>query len=133
MSSLKSRLLAPDVYVEKHPLFGTEVYLRRLTIAELDRYEQTLKKAQDSGSNTQASIAGANLILQTICDKAGQHLPKEELPTAKELIATKSTPTLIEALKFVQQFSCGSVWIALKKLTDSARLRFLFQLADRWG
>ncbi|WP_119711445.1 hypothetical protein [Arsenophonus endosymbiont of Aleurodicus floccissimus] len=25
------------------------------------------------------------------------------------------------------------VWIALKKLIDSARLGFLFQLADRWG
>lgn len=114
MSSLKSRLLAPDVYVEKHLLFGTEVYLRRLTIAELDTYEQTLKKAQDSGSNTQASIAGANLILQTLCDKAGQPLPTEELPTAEELIATKSTHTLIEALKFVQQFSCGSLDSAKK-------------------
>ncbi|WGM01787.1 phage tail protein [Arsenophonus nasoniae] len=109
MSSLKSRLLAPDSYVEKHPLFGAEVYLRRLTIAELDTYEQTLKKAQASGSNTQASIAGANLILQTICNKSGQPLPTEELPTAEELIATKSTHALIETLKFVQQFSCGSL------------------------
>ncbi|WGM00603.1 phage tail protein [Arsenophonus nasoniae] len=109
MSSLKARLLAPDSYVEKHAIFDVDVYLRRLTIAELDTYEQALKQAQDSGSNTQASIAGANLILKTLCDKAGKPLPAEELPTAEELIATKSTQSLIEALKFVQQFSCGSL------------------------
>uniref|UniRef100_A0A3B0MFH1 Uncharacterized protein n=1 Tax=Arsenophonus endosymbiont of Trialeurodes vaporariorum TaxID=235567 RepID=A0A3B0MFH1_9GAMM len=84
MSSLKARLLAPDSYVEKHAIFDVDVYLRRLIIAELDTYEQALKQTQDSGSNTQASIAGANLILKTLCDKAGKPLPTEELPTAEE-------------------------------------------------
>ncbi|MFS1564118.1 MAG: phage tail protein [Candidatus Arsenophonus phytopathogenicus] len=114
MSSLKSRLLAPDVHVEKQVIFGTEVHLRRLTIAELDEYEQALKQAQENGSNTQASLAGAKLILQALSDKAGQAFPAGELPTAEELIATKSTFSLIEALKCVQQFSYGNLDTAKK-------------------
>ncbi|WGL93753.1 phage tail protein [Arsenophonus nasoniae] len=109
MSSLKSLLLSPDIYVEKHTIFGAEVYLRRLTIAELDEYDTQLKQAQENSSNTKASVAGANLILKTLCNKDGKPLPKNDLPTAEELIATKSTPSLIEALKLVQQFSYGNL------------------------
>lgn len=106
--------------------------MRRLTIAELDEYDAQLKQAQESNSNVKASIAGASLILKTLCDKEGNPLSADELPTAEELIATKSTPSLIEALKLVQQFSYGNLDDA-KKLTDSSHLRFIFQLADRWG
>ncbi|HGJ5864934.1 MAG TPA: phage tail protein [Arsenophonus nasoniae] len=109
MTSLKSLLLASDIYVEKHTIFGTDVYLRRLTIAELDEYDSQLKQAQENSSNTKASIAGASLILKTLCDKDGKPIPENELPTAEELIATKSTPSLIEALKLVQQFSYGNL------------------------
>ncbi|WGL97235.1 phage tail protein [Arsenophonus sp. aPb] len=114
MTSLKSRLLATDVYVEKCKVFGTDVYLRRLTIAELDEYDTHLKQAQESNSNVKASIAGASLILKTLCDKEGNPLSADELPTAEELIAAKSTPSLIEALKLVQQFSYGNLEEAKK-------------------
>ncbi len=47
--NLKSALLKPDSHTEKHTLFGTEVYLRRLTVGELDRYEKERKAAFDAG------------------------------------------------------------------------------------
>lgn len=44
--SLKSSLLKPTPHIEEHSILGTKVFLRRLTIAELDEYEHDLQEAQ---------------------------------------------------------------------------------------
>lgn len=112
--SLKASLLKASPHVEEHPILGVTVFIRRLTIAELDEYEHDLQEAQKTGFSSDASKAGAKLILKAICDKDGQPLPSDELPTADELIQAHDTPTLLSAMSFVQKFSYGSVEEAQK-------------------
>lgn len=112
--SLKSSLLKLNPYVESHTILNTTVFIRRLTIAEIDEYELELRQAQETGLSSEASKAGARLILKAICDEKGKPYPQKELPTDDELIKAHDTPTLLEAMKFVQQFSYGTVEEAQK-------------------
>ncbi|MTC97749.1 phage tail protein [Providencia alcalifaciens] len=112
--SLKSSLLKPTPHIEEHSILGTKVFLRRLTIAELDEYEHDLQDAQKTGFSSDASKAGAELILKAICDEKGNPIPEDELPTADELVTVHDTPTLLSAMAFVQKYSYGSVEEAKK-------------------
>nr|WP_282553303.1 phage tail protein [Providencia sneebia] len=111
---MKSSLLKAAPHVEEHSILGATVFIRRLTIAELDEYEHDLQEAQKTGFSSDASKAGAKLILKAICDKTGKALPTKDLPTADELIQAHDTPTLLAAMSFVQRFSYGSVEEAQK-------------------
>ncbi|QKJ51606.1 hypothetical protein G9396_15570 [Providencia rettgeri] len=62
--SLKASLLKASPHVEEHPILGVTVFIRRLTIAELDEYEHDLQEAQKTGFSSDASKAGAKLILK---------------------------------------------------------------------
>ncbi|WP_272694923.1 hypothetical protein [Providencia sp. PROV144] len=84
--SLKSSLLKPNPHVESHTILNTTVFIRRLTIAEIDEYELELRQAQETGLSSEASKAGARLILKAICDEKGKPYPPKELPTDDELI-----------------------------------------------
>lgn len=112
--SLKSSLLKYTPHVESHVILGTTVFIRRLTIAEIDEYERELRQAQETGLSSDASKAGARLILKAICDEKGKPFPEKELPTADELIKAHDTPTLLDSMKFVQQFSYGTIEEAQK-------------------
>lgn len=112
--SLKTLLLKSNAHVEKHQIFGADTYIRRLTIAELDEYEHDLQEAQKTGFSSDASKAGAKLILKSICDESGKSIPEKDLPSPDELIKAHDTPTLLAAMSFVQKYSYGSVEEAQK-------------------
>ncbi|MEM7874619.1 phage tail protein [Morganella morganii] len=112
--NLKSALLKPDSHTEKYTLFGTEVYLRRLTVGELDRYEKDRKAAFDAGDYSGVTLAGASLILSAICDENGIPVSAEDLPTAKELIDAHSNPVFVEAMNTLQKYCYGTIEDAKK-------------------
>ncbi len=115
--NLKSALLKPDSHTEKHTLFGTEVYLRRLTVGELDRYEKERKAAFDAfdaGDYSGVALAGAGLILSAICDENGTPVSAGNLPTAEELIDAHSNPVFVDAMNTLQKYCYGTIEDAKK-------------------
>ena len=112
--NLKNALLKPHAQVENLTLLGVEVNVRRLTVSELDDYDKAIKEAASDHDGMQASLAGAKLLLSALCDEAGNKLPENELPTAKELLSAHDTPAFINAMTTLQKYCYGSLEEAKK-------------------
>lgn len=108
-TNLKTLLLQPSNTAVAHHLFGTQVYIRRLTVRELIQHDEALTQARDNDDQHAAALTGAKLILTALTTEDGRPIPADELPTAQELLDAHDNVTLFDAIRAIQKHSYGSI------------------------
>ena len=110
----KSLINPLNTTVEKM-LLGQKVYLRRLTSAELDDYNDKVEAGRhDKLPSRELSAMGVNLFLAALVNEDGSKPKASELPTAEQLMAAHANANLLEAVTFVQRHSYGTLEEATK-------------------
>ena len=100
--------------VEK-TLLGQKVYLRRLTSAELDDYNDKIEAGRQARlPSRELSAMGVNLFLAALVNEDGSKPKASELPTADQLMAAHSNADLLDAVTLVQRHSYGTLEEATK-------------------
>lgn len=96
-------------------LLGQSVFIRRLTSAELDNYNNAVSAGREAGvSDRNLSLLGVNLFLSALVNEDGTRPKPKELPTAEELLEVHSNADLLDAVMIVQRHSYGSLEDAAK-------------------
>lgn len=110
----KSLINPLNTTVEK-TLLGQKVYLRRLTSAELDDYNDKVDAARQAKvPSRELSAMGVNLFLAALVNEDGSKPKTSELPTAEQLMAAHANADLLEAVTLVQRHSYGTLEEATK-------------------
>ena len=110
----KSLINPLNTTVEKM-LLGQKVYLRRLTSAELDDYNDKVEAGHlDKLPSRELSGMGVNLFLAALVNEDGSKPKASELPTADQLMAAHSNADLLDAVTLVQRHSYGTLEEATK-------------------
>ena len=112
MKNLKSRLLAPECTAHPIKLLGTDLFIRRLSAAELSEFEEKADELDGPGNTRPLMLAAATLVLNAIVDDAG--IPISDLPTPDELMKYHSYASITEAMTIVQRYSYGTLAEAKK-------------------
>lgn len=108
-------LLNPLNTTVEQTLLGQKVYLRRLTTAELDDYNDKVEAArQDKRPSRELSAMGINLFLAALVNEDGSKPKASELPTAEQLMAKHANADLLDAITLVQRHSYGTLEEATK-------------------
>ena len=114
LSALKSALLKPQSTAIETEIFGTTVYLRRLTAAELIAHEDALVQAQSEGNARKASELSVQIIVDSLVQPDGSPIKGGNKPTAQELLDAHDNVTLLEAIDKVKKHSIGKLETAEK-------------------
>jgi hypothetical protein len=109
LSSLKSALLTGSKTTVPVTLFGTTVYLRRMTAAELIEHEEALVKAQAEGDARKASECSVQIIVDCLVTPDGKEIDDQHKPTAAELLAAHDNVALLDAIAKVKQHAVGKL------------------------
>lgn len=99
-------LLKPDYYPKSLELLGQNVFIRRLTAAEVLDYSVQIEQLND---NRQIALLGCNLLIAALVNPDGSQPKADELPTAEALLAAHSNADLTQAVIAVQKYSYGSL------------------------
>lgn len=96
-------------------LLGQAVFIRRLTSAELDNYNDAVNAGNEAGASARSlSLLGVNLFLSALVNEDGSRPKPKELPTAEELLDVHSNADLLDAVTTVQKHSWGRLEDAAK-------------------
>lgn len=110
----KSLIHPLNTTIEK-TLLGQKVYLRRLTSAELDGYNDNVEAGRQANiPSRELSAMGVNLFLSALVNEDGSKPKASELPTADQLMDVHSHIDLLDAVRFVQNHSYGTLKEATK-------------------
>lgn len=112
MKDLKSRLLSQENTAHPITLLGTELFIRRLSAAELCDFENKASELEGPGNTSALIIAAAGLVLNALVDVNGQ--PVSDLPSPDELMKFHSYASITEAMTAVQRYSYGTLEDAKK-------------------
>ncbi|MRF59204.1 phage tail protein [Citrobacter portucalensis] len=114
LSELKKALLSAKPSPIKTEIFGTKVYLRRLTAAELIDHEDALIEAQTSGNARMASELSVQIVIDSLVQPDGSPIKAKDKPTAKELLAAHDNVSLLDAIDKVKKHGIGKLETAEK-------------------
>ena len=114
LSALKKALLSAKPSPIKTEIFGTTVYLRRLTAAELIDHEDALIEAQTSGNARMASELSVQIVIDSLVQPDGSPIKAKDKPTAKELLAAHDNVALLDAIDKVKKHGIGKLETAEK-------------------
>ena len=114
LSELKKALLSAKPSAIKTEIFGTKVYLRRLTAAELIDHEDALIEAQTSGNARMASELSVQIVIDSLVQPDGSPIKAKDKPTAKELLAAHDNVALLDAIDKVKKHGIGKLETAEK-------------------
>lgn len=109
LSALKSALLKSVPTVVKAELFGSKVYIRRLTGDELISYEEKMTESAKAGIPREASEHLVQIVIDALVQPDGTAIPDEFKPTAAELLKAHENPELLEAVDKVKRHSIGTL------------------------
>lgn len=114
LSELKKALLSAKPSAIKTEIFGTTVYLRRLTAEELISHEDELIEAQTSGNARMASELSVQIVIDSLVQPDGSPIKAKDKPTAKELLAAHDNVALLDAIDKVKKHGIGKLETAEK-------------------
>ena len=114
LSELKKALLSAKPSPITTESFGTKVYLRRLTAAELIDHEDALIEAQTSGNVRMASELSVQIVIDSLVQPDGSPIKAKDKPTAKELLAAHDNVALLDAIDKVKKHGIGKLETAEK-------------------
>lgn len=114
LSALKKALLTTNPTPTETEIFGTKVYLRRLTAAELIDHEDALIEAQTSGNARMASELSVQIVIDSLVQPDGSPIKAKDKPTAKELLAAHDNVALLDAIDKVKKHGIGKLETAEK-------------------
>jgi len=114
LSALKKALLKTNPTPTETEIFGTKVYLRRLTAAELIDHEDALIEAQTSGNARLASELSVQIVIDSLVQPDGSPIKAKDKPTAKELLAAHDNVALLDAIDKVKKHGIGKLETAEK-------------------
>lgn len=114
LSDLKKSLLKTKSMPTETEIFGTKVYLRRLTAAELIDHEDALIEAQTAGNARQASELSVQIVIDSLVQPDGSPIKAKDKPTARELLAAHDNVALLDAIDRVKKHAIGKLEIAEK-------------------
>lgn len=106
LSALKSALLKPKSTIITAEIFGTTVYLRRMTAGQLIDHEDALAAADEVRKASELSV---QLIVDCLVQPDGTEIPTQEKPTAAELIQVHDNVALLDAIATVKKHAIGKL------------------------
>ncbi|MGV3938890.1 phage tail protein [Citrobacter freundii] len=109
VSALKSALLKPKSAIITAEIFGTTVYLRRMTAGELIDHEEALRDSQIAEDARKASELSVQLIVDCLVQPDGSPISVEDKPTASELLQAHDNVALLEAIATVKKHALGKL------------------------
>lgn len=109
LSALKSALLKPKNTTLSAEIFGTTVYLRRMTAGQLIDHEEALRDAQIADDARKASELSVQLIVDCLVMPDGTEITAEEKPSAAELLQAHDNVALLEAIATVKKHALGKM------------------------
>jgi hypothetical protein len=109
ISAFKSALLKPKNTVVTAEIFGTTVYLRRMTAGELIDHEELLRDSQIAEDARKASELSVQLIVDCLVQPDGGAIPVENKPTAAELLQVHDNVALLDAISTVKKHALGKL------------------------
>ncbi|MEL4014392.1 phage tail protein [Dryocola clanedunensis] len=107
ISALKSALLKPKNTVVTAEIFGTTVYLRRMTAGQLIDHEEALRDSQIAEDARKASEISVQLIVDCLVQPDGSEIPAEDKPSAADLLQVHDNVALLEAISTVKKHALG--------------------------
>jgi len=114
LSALKTVLLKPHSSAIKAHIFGADLYIRRLTAAELIAHEDALIAAQEEDNVKQSSELSVQLILDSLCTPDGEKIQTKDKPSAAELLDVHDNVALLDAISTVKKHAIGTLEAAEK-------------------
>ena len=114
LSALKNALLKTKSTPIETEIFGTRVYLRRLTAEELIVHEDALIEAQTEGNSRKASELSVQIVVDSLVQPDGSPIKVKNKPTAKELLAAHDNVALLDAIDKVKKHAIGKLETAEK-------------------
>lgn len=109
VSALKSALLKPQSAIITAEIFGTTVYLRRMTAGELIDHEEALRDSQIAEDARKASEISVQLIIDCLVQPDGIPIAAEDKPTAAELLQAHDNVALLAAIATVKKHALGKL------------------------
>ena len=109
LSALKSALLKPKSAIITAVIFGTTVYLRRMTAGQLIDHEEALRDSQIAEDARKASELSVQLIVDCLVQPDGSPIPAEEKPTAADLLQAHDNVALLDAIATVKKHALGKL------------------------
>ncbi|MFP2513974.1 phage tail protein [Buttiauxella agrestis] len=109
LSALKSALLKSKTAIITAEIFGTTVYLRRMTAGQLIDHEEALRDAQVADDARKASELSVQLIVDCLVQPDGNDIPVEDKPTAAELLQAHDNVALLNAIDTVKKHAVGKL------------------------
>lgn len=107
--TLKSALLKSEPTVIKTELFGSTVFIRRLTGDYLISYEEKMAETAKAGAAREASEQVIQIVIDALVQPDGTAIPDEFKPTAAELLKAHENPELLAAVEKVKQHAIGKL------------------------
>lgn len=109
VSALKTALLKPKNAITTAEIFGTTVYLRRMTAGELIDHEEALRDSQIAEDARKASELSVQLIVDCLVQPDGSPIGSEDKPTAAELLQAHDNVALLDAIATVKKHALGKL------------------------
>lgn len=104
--------MAPECVAHPIKLLGTDLFIRRLSAAELSEFEDSASELNGPGNTRPLMLAASSLVLNALVDENG--IPARDLPTPDELMKVHSYASITEAMTTVQRHSYGTLEEAKK-------------------
>ena len=105
--SIKSLLLNENPVVQSIALFGGQMTVRAVSVSQQLDYITVV--TNEGTTEKEKALAAAELVLRSLCKPDGSAYPADELPTAEELLASRSNAELIDAVNTLHRMSNGTL------------------------
>ncbi|MGB2539517.1 phage tail protein [Hafnia paralvei] len=109
VSALKSALLKPKNTIVTTEIFGTTVFLRRMTAGELIDHEEALRDSQLAEDARKASELSVQLIVDCLVQPDGSPIEPQDKPTAADLLQAHDNVALLNAIAIVKKHALGKL------------------------
>lgn len=109
VSALKSALLKPKNTIVTTEIFGTTVFLRRMTAGELIDHEEALRDSQIAEDARKASELSVQLIVDCLVQPDGSPIKPQDKPTATDLLQAHDNVALLNAIAIVKKHALGKL------------------------
>lgn len=109
VSALKSALLNPKNTIVTTEIFGTTVFLRRMTAGELIDHEEALRDSQIAEDARKASELSVQLIVDCLVQPDGSPIEPQDKPTATDLLQAHDNVALLDAIAIVKKHALGKL------------------------
>ncbi|WP_084977899.1 hypothetical protein [Plesiomonas shigelloides] len=105
--TIKSLLLTDNRVIKEVSLFGSKTTVRAVPVAVQVDYIALV--TNENKTEQEKALAAAELVLGALCKPDGTAYPDGDLPTAEELLASRSNAELIDAVNTLHRMSNGSL------------------------